>query len=142
MQHLLCPLLGTVAFVPAPLSAAGVPAPVPYAGPVVGTWLALGVVVRLVPTRRHPPRLAGLENAFRVSRLDLVRWLVRDYGVSELDAHRFATRTVGSPLANVCDTDDTCVAELREERPPARETHRGLHARPRESTATLPRPER
>ncbi|MFI7341419.1 APC family permease [Streptomyces sp. NPDC050085] len=67
VRHLLFPLLGIVAFVPALLTAAGIPAfdfvseltpPVSYAGPVVGVWLALGVVVLLVLARRHPDRLA------------------------------------------------------------------------------------
>ncbi len=53
------------------------------------------------------------------SQLDLVRWLVRDYGFSELDAYQFATQTVESPLANVSDTNYTCVAKLRKEWLPA-----------------------
>src|SRR5882724_1802921 len=56
-----------------------------------------------------------LEDAFRISQLDLVRWLVRDYGFSELDAYQFATQAVESPLANVCDTNYTCVAKIRKE---------------------------
>ncbi|MGW5731835.1 MULTISPECIES: acetamidase/formamidase family protein [Streptomyces] len=79
-----------------------------------------------------------LEDAFRISQLDLVHWLVRDYGFSELDAYQFATQTVESPLANVCDTNYTCVAKLRKEWLPARETHRGVHARLRETAALLP----
>ncbi|MGW3130362.1 APC family permease [Streptomyces sp. NPDC001076] len=67
VRHLLLPLLGTVAFVPALLTAAGLPvfgfvtkltAPVSYAGPVVGAWMAIGVVVLLVLIRRHPERIA------------------------------------------------------------------------------------
>ncbi|MGI5516670.1 APC family permease [Streptomyces sp. CA-106131] len=66
-RHLLFPLLGVVAFVPALLTAAGLPvfdfvsalsAPVSYAGPVVGVWMAAGVVVLLVQLRRHPGRIA------------------------------------------------------------------------------------
>ncbi|MFI9776172.1 acetamidase/formamidase family protein [Streptomyces sp. NPDC051956] len=82
-----------------------------------------------------------LEDAFRISQLDLVRWLERDYGFSELDAYQFASQTVESPLANVCDTNYTCVAKLRKEWLPARETHRGLHAHLRDVAATLPRPD-
>jgi acetamidase/formamidase len=78
-----------------------------------------------------------LEDAFRISQLDLVRWLVRDYGFSELDAYQFTTQTVESPLANVCDTNYTCVAKLRKQWLPARETHRGAHTRLRELAATL-----
>ncbi|GGS74953.1 acetamidase/formamidase family protein [Streptomyces cinerochromogenes] len=78
-----------------------------------------------------------LEDAFRISQLDLVHWLVRDYGFSELDAYQFATQTVESPLANVCDTNYTCVAKLRKEWLPARETYRGVHARLRETARVL-----
>ncbi|MER6380596.1 APC family permease [Streptomyces sp. NPDC001250] len=67
LRHLLFPVLGTVAFVPALLTAAGLPvfdfvtgltAPVSYAGPLVGVWMAVGVVVLLVLIRRHPDRIA------------------------------------------------------------------------------------
>jgi len=67
VRHLLLPLLGIVAFVPALLTAAGLPvfdfvteltAPVSYAGPIVGAWMAAGVVVLLVLMRRHPERIA------------------------------------------------------------------------------------
>ena len=67
VRHLLLPLLGIVAFVPALLTAAGLPvfdfvtkltAPVSYAGLVVGVWMAVGAVVLLVLIRRHPERIA------------------------------------------------------------------------------------
>lgn len=67
VRHLLLPVLGIVAFVPALLTAAGLPvfdfvtrltAPVSYAGLVVGIWMAIGVVVLLVLIRRHPERIA------------------------------------------------------------------------------------
>ncbi|MFG2479981.1 APC family permease [Streptomyces fagopyri] len=67
VRHLLFPLLGIVAFVPALLTAAGLPvfdfvseltAPVSYAGPVVGLWMAAGVVVLIILSRRHPGRMA------------------------------------------------------------------------------------
>ncbi|MPY36764.1 APC family permease [Streptomyces adustus] len=67
VRHLLFPLLGIAAFVPALLTAAGLPvfdfvtpltAPVSYAGPVVGGWMAAGAVVLLVLVRRHPERIS------------------------------------------------------------------------------------
>ncbi|MBO4254428.1 APC family permease [Streptomyces griseorubiginosus] len=67
IRHLLLPLLGIVAFVPALLTAAGLPvfdfvteltAPVSYAGPIVGVWMAAGLVVLAVLLRRHPERIA------------------------------------------------------------------------------------
>ncbi|MFF4183597.1 APC family permease [Streptomyces sp. NPDC001691] len=67
VRHLLFPVLGIAAFVPALLTAAGIPAfgfvaelsaPVSYAGPVVGVWMAAGAVVLVVLARRYPERLA------------------------------------------------------------------------------------
>ncbi|QJS13290.1 APC family permease [Streptomyces argyrophyllae] len=67
VRHLVFPLLGIAAFVPALLTAAGLPvfdfvteltAPVSYAGPVVGAWMAVGAVVLVVLIRRHPERIA------------------------------------------------------------------------------------
>ncbi|WP_369240418.1 APC family permease [Streptomyces sp. R21] len=67
VRHLVFPLLGFAAFVPALLTAAGLPVfefvseltpPVSYAGPVVGIWMAAGVVVLIVLLRRHPGRIA------------------------------------------------------------------------------------
>ncbi|MGN5377901.1 APC family permease [Streptomyces lasalocidi] len=67
VRHLLFPVLGIVAFVPALLTAAGLPAfdfvttlkpPVSYAGPVVGAWIGAGVVVLILLIRRHPERIA------------------------------------------------------------------------------------
>jgi hypothetical protein len=74
-----------------------------------------------------------LKDAFRISRLGLVHWLVRDHGFSELDAYQFATRSVEAPLAHVCDTATRAPAKIRKEWLPERETHRGGHARPRET---------
>ncbi|MFJ1616379.1 hypothetical protein ACIODT_31680 [Streptomyces sp. NPDC088251] len=65
--HLLFPVLGIAAFVPALLTAAGIPvfdfvselsAPVSYAGPVAGVWMVIGIVVLAVLLRRHPQRVA------------------------------------------------------------------------------------
>ncbi|KPH98036.1 amino acid permease-associated region [Actinobacteria bacterium OK074] len=67
VRHLLFPLLGIVAFVPALLTAAGLPvfdfvskltSPVSYAGAVVGAWMLAGAVVLVVLMRRHPERIA------------------------------------------------------------------------------------
>lgn len=96
-------------------------------------WPRLESDTHIVSTGSARP----LEDAFRISQADLVRWLVSDYGFSELDAYQFATQTVESPLANVCDTNYTCVAKLRKEWLPARETYRGVHARLRETARAL-----
>lgn len=78
-----------------------------------------------------------LEDAFRISQLDLLHWLVRDYGFSEMDAYQFLTQAVESPLANVCDTNYTSVAKVRKEWLPDRETHRATHARLRRTASAF-----
>ncbi|MFH9675104.1 acetamidase/formamidase family protein [Streptomyces sp. NPDC017405] len=100
---------------------------------VATPWPRLESDTHLISTGSARP----LEDAFRISQLDLVRWLVSDYGFSEPDAYQFATQTVESPLANVCDTNYTCVAKLRKQWLPTRETYRGVHARLRETARSL-----
>ncbi|MYV90331.1 acetamidase/formamidase family protein [Streptomyces sp. SID1034] len=79
-----------------------------------------------------------LEDAFRISQLDLVRWLERDYGLSELDAYQLVSQAGEAPLANVCDTNYTCVAKIRKEWLPRQgEPHRGLHRHLRERAGQL-----
>ncbi|MFE7618023.1 acetamidase/formamidase family protein [Streptomyces sp. NPDC057496] len=80
-----------------------------------------------------------LEDAFRISQLDLVQWLARDYGLSELDAYQLVSQAGEAPLANVCDTNYTCVAKIRKEWLPAGDPHRGLHRHLRETAAPLSR---
>ncbi|MEE1790262.1 acetamidase/formamidase family protein [Streptomyces sp. BE308] len=80
-----------------------------------------------------------LEDAFRISQLDLVQWLARDYGLSELDAYQLISQAGEAPLANVCDTNYTCVAKIRKEWLPAGEPNRGLHRHLRQTASLLPR---
>ena len=65
--HLVIPVLGAAAFVPAWLTAAGLPVfsfisrltpPTSYAGPAVGVWMVLGVLYLIWLYVRHPARVA------------------------------------------------------------------------------------
>jgi len=67
--HLLAPVLGIVAFVPAFLTAAGLPVfsfiskltpPVSYAGPAVGAWMIVGIGYLAYVLRRAPGRVAEM----------------------------------------------------------------------------------
>jgi amino acid transporter len=67
IRHALIPGLGVAVFVPVFLTAAGIPAfsfvaqlsyPISLAGPIVGVWLAIGVVYLVYLQRSHPERLA------------------------------------------------------------------------------------
>lgn len=66
LMHLVVPLLGIAAFVPALVTAAGIPAfdfvtpltpPVSYAGPIVGAWMLIGVVYLAYLWTRHRQRV-------------------------------------------------------------------------------------
>ncbi|MFF8917234.1 acetamidase/formamidase family protein [Streptomyces sp. NPDC015032] len=81
-----------------------------------------------------------LEDAFRISQLDLVHWLTRDYGLSELDAYQLVGQAGEAPLANVCDTNSTCMAKIRKEWLPAGDPHRGLHRHLRETATPFSTP--
>ncbi|MFE7661694.1 acetamidase/formamidase family protein [Streptomyces celluloflavus] len=100
---------------------------------VATPWPRLESDTHLVSTGSARP----LEDAFRISQLDLIQWLARDYGVSELDAYQVVTQAVESPLANVCDSNYTCVAKLRKEWLPPGRTHGGLHDELRARAAAL-----
>jgi amino acid transporter len=69
LMHLVIPVLGIAAFVPAFLAAAGIQAfsfiapltsPSSYAGIVVGVWLVIGVILLAYFATQHPERLAEM----------------------------------------------------------------------------------
>lgn len=79
LLHVVLPAVGVVAFVPALLTAAGIPAfsfispltaPVSYAGPVVVLWLLLGGAYLAVLQRRHPDRVAAMSHVHLTDLLD------------------------------------------------------------------------
>jgi len=77
--HILVPLLGVVAFVPALFTAGGVKIfsfvaplsePISYAGFVVFGWLGLGVLYLVFLTSRHPERIRQMSQVHLVDELD------------------------------------------------------------------------
>ncbi len=69
LLHVIVPILGIVAFVPAFLAAAGIQAfsfiapltsPSSYAGIVVGVWLVVGIILLVFLAAQHPARLAEM----------------------------------------------------------------------------------
>ncbi len=57
-----------------------------------------------------------LEDAFRMSQLDLVGWTGSLLGLDELDAYQLVSQVGLAPAGNVVDTNYTMVAEAAEER--------------------------
>jgi acetamidase/formamidase len=77
-----------------------------------------------------------LEDAFRIAHVDMVQWLVEEYGFERLDAYQFLTQVSESPLANVCDPNYTCLAKVpKRYLPSGSEAYGGVHARLVETAA-------
>jgi amino acid transporter len=79
LLHIVIPLLGVVAFVPALFTAAGIKifsfvvpltSPVSYAGPVVLVWLALGALYLGYLLAKHPDRIRQMSQVHLVEELD------------------------------------------------------------------------
>jgi acetamidase/formamidase len=73
-----------------------------------------------------------LEDAFRISQVDLIGWLGSDFGMDQLDAYQLLTQASETPLANVVDPNYTVVSKLRKSYLPERSPYDGIHDRLRE----------
>ena len=73
-----------------------------------------------------------LEDAFRISQVDLVQWLQEGWGLDPLDAYQLLTQAAEAPVANVVDPNYTFVSKLRKDLLPAQELYRGTHGRLRQ----------
>jgi acetamidase/formamidase len=117
-------------------------------GVAVETAMNTVIAVDLIKGRPCPwPRLesdlhimtAGsarpLEDAFRIASHDLIGWLAADYGLDPLDAYQLVTQAIEAPLANVCDTNYTCVARLPKRYLPSSDPMDGAHTRLRDLSA-------
>jgi amino acid transporter len=71
IAHIVIPILGMLAFIPAWLAAAGLPvfsfiaklpAPISYAGPGVAVWMVLGIIALVYLYSRHPERIGQVSH--------------------------------------------------------------------------------
>jgi acetamidase/formamidase len=76
-----------------------------------------------------------LEDAFRISQVDLVGWVSEQYGLETLDAYQLITQAGEAPVANVCDPNYTFVSKLRKQYLPQVPAYGGTHQRLRELAA-------
>jgi acetamidase/formamidase len=70
-----------------------------------------------------------LEDAFRISQVDMVEWAAAEVGLSRLDAYQLVTQVCLAPLANVVDTDYTCIAKVAKRYLPGIDPYAGAHRR-------------
>jgi amidase len=83
-----------------------------------------------------------LEDAFRISQLDMVEWTAAELGLSTLDAYQLVAQTTLAPIANVVDSDYTCVAKVAKAHLPGITPYGGVHARMRAAAARRQRSDR
>jgi acetamidase/formamidase len=91
-------------------------------------WPRLETDTHLMSTGSARP----LEDAFRISQVDLVQWLGEGWGLDQLDAYQLLTQAAEAPVANVVDPNYTFVSKLRKDLLPAADLYGGTHARLRQ----------
>jgi acetamidase/formamidase len=78
-----------------------------------------------------------LEDAFRISHTELVRWVGEEAGLSMLDAYQLVTQAVLSPVANVVDTVYTMTAKFPKAYLRGPSPMGGMHARMRAAARSV-----
>jgi len=73
-----------------------------------------------------------LEDAFRISQVDLVQWLGAEFGLDPMDAYQLVTQACETPVANVVDPNYTFVSKIRKRYLPERSVYGGVHGRLRD----------
>jgi acetamidase/formamidase len=73
-----------------------------------------------------------LEDAFRISHVDMVTWVTAITGLDPMDAYQLVSQVAESPVANVCDSNYTFIAKIDKRYLSGADTYRGTHTRLRE----------
>jgi acetamidase/formamidase len=73
-----------------------------------------------------------LEDAFRISQVDLIEWTSREFAMDRLDGYQLLTQAGEAPVANVVDPNYTIVSKVRKEYLPDVAVYGGMHRRLRE----------
>ena len=80
-----------------------------------------------------------LEDAWRCSQVEMVRWLQELYGLGQMDAYQLCSQLCLSPLANVVDVNYSAVTKIGKDLLPQSLPYAGMHARMRAAAASLTR---
>ncbi|HEY1967852.1 MAG TPA: acetamidase/formamidase family protein [Pseudonocardia sp.] len=78
-----------------------------------------------------------LEDAWRASQVEMVRWLAGLLGIDRLDAYQLVTQISLCPLANVCDVNYSALTKVSKALLPSVRAFGGMHAHLRERAAAL-----
>ena len=78
-----------------------------------------------------------LEDAWRASQVEMIRWLGELHGLDAMDAYQLLTQISRAPLANVCDANYSAVTKVPKALLPRAEAFGGVHQRLREQAAAI-----
>ncbi|MCP2253143.1 Acetamidase/formamidase [Prauserella aidingensis] len=78
-----------------------------------------------------------LEDAWRASQVDMIRWLGELYGLDAMDGYQLVTQISESPLANVCDANYSAATKLAKTLLPAADPYDAMHRSLRDRAAAL-----
>lgn len=78
-----------------------------------------------------------LEDAWRCSQVEMVRWLQELYGLGPMDAYQLCSQLCLSPLANVVDVNYSAVTKIHKTLLPQSLPYAGMHATMRAAAASL-----
>jgi acetamidase/formamidase len=78
-----------------------------------------------------------LEDAWRVSQVDMVAWLGELFGLDKMDAYQLLSQVSQVPIANVVDPNYSVVTKAPKSLLPAAEAFSGLHRALRERAARI-----
>jgi len=78
-----------------------------------------------------------LEDAWRISSVQMTQWLAGLYGLDTMDAYQLLSQVSEAPLANVVDANYSSVVKVPKGLLPDRAVYDGLHAHLRGSAASL-----
>ncbi|MDO3400368.1 acetamidase/formamidase family protein [Mycolicibacterium neoaurum] len=78
-----------------------------------------------------------LEDAWRCSQVEMVRWLTELYDLATMDAYQLCSQLCLSPLANVVDVNYSAVTKIHKSLLPQSDPYSGTHARMRAAAGQL-----
>jgi acetamidase/formamidase len=78
-----------------------------------------------------------LEDAWRVSQVEMIAWLTELFGLHRMDAYQLVSQISETPLANVVDPNYSVVAKARKTLLPGTSVFDGLHQDLRTRAADL-----
>ena len=78
-----------------------------------------------------------LEDAWRISQVEMTAWVQELYGLDKLDAYQLLSQVGEAPLANVVDVNYSALAKLPKALLPGGDVYGGMHRHLRETAAGL-----